>query len=102
MDETSNGLHTYFFCTRATISFFIVKPTVGIDRDGFYFQYRIVLTVRLTSIYNPQIKTNSPRLLVGSTNLFMVARTSLSSELVLATIKKVMAPLEVGPEFALI
>jgi hypothetical protein len=36
------------------------------------------------------------------TNLFMVARTSLSSELVLATIKKVMAPLEVGPEFALI
>jgi hypothetical protein len=32
----------------------------------------------------------------------MVARTSLSSELALATIKKVMAPLEVGPEFALI
>jgi hypothetical protein len=32
----------------------------------------------------------------------MVARTSLSSELVLATMKKFMAPLEVGPEFALI
>jgi hypothetical protein len=32
----------------------------------------------------------------------MVARTSLSSELVLAMINKVMAPLEVGPEFALI
>jgi hypothetical protein len=31
----------------------------------------------------------------------MVALTSLSSELVNATIKKVMAPLEVGPEFAL-
>jgi hypothetical protein len=30
----------------------------------------------------------------------MVARTSLSNELVLAIIKKVMAPLEVGPEFA--
>jgi hypothetical protein len=32
----------------------------------------------------------------------MVARTSLLSELVLATIKIVMAPFEVGPEFALI
>jgi hypothetical protein len=30
----------------------------------------------------------------------MVARTSLMSELVLATIKFGMAPLEVGPEFA--
>jgi hypothetical protein len=32
----------------------------------------------------------------------MVARTSFSSELVLATINKVVAPLEVGLEFALI
>jgi hypothetical protein len=32
----------------------------------------------------------------------MVARTSLSNELVLATIKEVMAPLEVGLEIALI
>jgi hypothetical protein len=32
----------------------------------------------------------------------MVARTRLLRELVLATIKKVMAPLEVGPEFAFI
>jgi hypothetical protein len=32
----------------------------------------------------------------------MVAKTSLSSELVLATIKAVMAPLEVGLEIALI
>jgi hypothetical protein len=32
----------------------------------------------------------------------MVARTSLSSELVLATIKNVMALLEVGSELALI
>jgi hypothetical protein len=32
----------------------------------------------------------------------MVARTSLSNELVLVTIKKVMAPLEVGSELALI
>ncbi len=31
---------------------------------------------------------------------FMVARTSLISELVLATIKFGMASLEVGPEFA--
>ena len=31
---------------------------------------------------------------------FMVARTSLISELVLATITFGMAPLEVGPEFA--
>jgi hypothetical protein len=30
----------------------------------------------------------------------MVVRTSLSSELVVATIQKVIAPLEVGPEFA--
>jgi hypothetical protein len=32
----------------------------------------------------------------------MVARTSLSSELVLATMKEVMAPLEVDLEIALI
>jgi hypothetical protein len=31
----------------------------------------------------------------------MVARTNLSSELVLPIIKKFIAPLEVGPEFAL-
>jgi hypothetical protein len=31
---------------------------------------------------------------------FMVARTSLMSELVLATVKFGMASLEVGPEFA--
>ena len=31
---------------------------------------------------------------------FMVARTSLISELVLATIKFGMAPLKVGPEYA--
>jgi hypothetical protein len=43
------------------------------------------------------------RLLVGQPTYFTVARTgSLSSELFLATIKEVMAPLEVGLEIALI
>ena len=45
-------------------------------------------TVRLTSIYNPQIEGKSHVTAAGLTNLFMVARTSLLSELVLATIKK--------------
>ncbi len=49
----------------------------------------------------PKLRANSPRLLVGQPTYFMVARTSLSSELVLPVIKKFMAPLEVGPEFAL-
>jgi hypothetical protein len=53
-------------------------------------------TVRLTSIHLLQIKATSLRLLVGQPTYFMVARTSLSSELVLATIKEVMAPLEAG------
>ncbi len=56
--------------------------------------------MRLTSIHYSKLGANPQRLLVGSTNLFMVARTSLSSELVLATIKKVMAPLEVDLESA--
>ncbi len=38
---------------------------------------------------------------MGQPTYFMVARTSLSSELVLPIIKMFMAPLEVGPEFAL-
>jgi hypothetical protein len=37
---------------------------------------------------------------MGSPVYFMVALTSLWSELVNAIIKKVMAPLEVDPEFA--
>ncbi len=56
-------------------------------------------TVRLTSIHPLQIEAKSHMTAAGLTNLFMVALTSLSSELVNATIKKVMAPLEVGPTF---
>ncbi len=48
----------------------------------------------------PKLGTNSPRLLVCWPTFFMVARTSLMSELVLATIKNVIASLDVGPEFA--
>ncbi len=48
----------------------------------------------------PKLGTNLPRPLVHKPTNFMVARTSLMSELVLATIKIGMAPLEVGPEFA--
>ncbi len=58
-------------------------------------------TVHLTSIYNPQIEDKSHMTAAGLTNLFMLARTSLLSELVLATIKKVMAPLEVGQTFGI-
>jgi hypothetical protein len=56
-------------------------------------------TVHLTSIHPPQIEAKSHVTAAGLTNLFMVALTSLSIELVNATIKKVMAPLEVGPTF---
>ncbi len=55
-------------------------------------------TVRLTSIYNPEIGGKFTETSGGLTNL-PVALTSLSSDLVNATIKKIMAPLEVGPEF---
>jgi hypothetical protein len=57
-------------------------------------------TVRLISIFHPQIEgkfTATPGGL--SPVYFMVALTSLWSELVNAIIKKVMAPLEVDPEF---
>jgi hypothetical protein len=56
-------------------------------------------TVCLTSIYNPQIEDKSHVTAAGLTNLSMLARTSLLSELVLATIKKIVAPLEVGQLF---
>jgi hypothetical protein len=55
----------------------------------------------LTSIYNPQIEAGFTKTSGGSTNLFWGATTSSSSELVVATINKFMAPLEVGLEFAL-
>ena len=51
----------------------------------------------------PKLGANSPRLLVagGLTSVFfMVARTSSVLEPVLPIIKYVVAPLEVGPEFA--
>ena len=67
--------------------------------------YKIILnvykiaTVHLTSIHHPQIGgefTATPGVLA---NIFMVARTILMCELVLAIIKYVLALLEVGPEF---
>jgi hypothetical protein len=50
--------------------------------------YTTIRTVRLTSIYNPQTEDKSHVTAAGLTNLFILARTSLLSELVLATIKK--------------
>ena len=41
-----------------------------------------------------------PRLLVDQPTIFMVALANLWSELVNTIIKKVMAPLEGGPEFS--
>jgi hypothetical protein len=57
-------------------------------------------TVHLTSIYHPQIEGKITKTPAWATKFFLVARTSLWSELVLASKKYVMAPLEVGPEFA--
>jgi hypothetical protein len=56
-------------------------------------------TVCLTSIYNPPIKDKSHMTAAGLTNFFMLARTSLLSEVVLATIKKVVASLDIGQTF---
>jgi hypothetical protein len=55
-------------------------------------------TVRLTSIHLLQVEGNFTKTSGGSINLFYGCK---SSELVLPIIKKFMAPLEVGPEFAL-
>jgi hypothetical protein len=54
----------------------------------------------LTSIYHPQIGGNFPRFLVDQPTIFMVAFANLWSKQVNTIIKKVMAPLEGGPEFA--
>jgi hypothetical protein len=59
-------------------------------------------TVHLTSIDHPQIEGKFTVTPGGLTNLFMVARTSSMMELVLPIIKYGIAPLEDGPEFALI
>jgi hypothetical protein len=48
----------------------------------------------------PQMGAISPLLLVDQPTIFMVALTNLWSELVNTIIKKGMAPLEGGPEFA--
>jgi hypothetical protein len=56
-------------------------------------------TVHLISIHNPQIEGKFTKTPGGLTNI--VAKTSLLSELVLPIIKYAIAPLEVGPEFAL-
>ncbi len=49
---------------------------------------------------NPKSGVILPQLLVDQPTFFMVALTNLWSELVNRIIKKVMAPLEGGPEFA--
>jgi hypothetical protein len=56
-------------------------------------------TVHLTSIHPLQIEAKSHVTGAGLTNLFMLARTRLLSELVLARIKIVVASLEVGQTF---
>ncbi len=58
-------------------------------------------TVRLTSIVHPQIEGKFAVTPGGLTDYFMVELTSSMIELVNATIKYAVAPLEVGPEFAL-
>ncbi len=57
-------------------------------------------TVRLTSIYLPQNGCKFAATPDAQTKKIMVARTTLMSELVFATIKFGMASLEVSPEFA--
>ncbi len=59
-----------------------------------------VPTVCLTSIYQTQIGGNFATAPGGPNNLFLVELTNLWSELVNTIIKKVMASLEGGPEFA--
>ncbi len=78
-------------------------------RQDFFLQRKvehnsteIIATVPLTSIYNPQIYGRFTKTSGGLTNLFYGCVDCLWSELVNATIKKVMAPLEVGLTFALI
>jgi hypothetical protein len=71
----------------------------GIGFGGDVVSGNQITTVCLDSIYHPQIEDEfitTPGVL---TSIFMVARTSLMCELVLATINFVLAPLEVGPEF---
>ena len=55
---------------------------------------------RVFALTYPKLGINSPQPLVHKPTNFMVSLTSLMSELVNATIKFDMAPLEVGPEFA--
>jgi hypothetical protein len=50
---------------------------------------------------NPKLRANSGPTSNGAKPYFMVAWTSSTVELVHATIKYGLAPLEVGPEFAL-
>ncbi len=73
--------------------------TSSILHERHLYSFCNSATVRLTSIHPLQIEAKSHVTVAWLTNLFMVALTSSSSELVNATIKKVMAPLEVGPTF---
>jgi hypothetical protein len=59
----------------------------------------IVLPYVWPQFTTPKLKSNLTWLLVGQPTFFIVAWTSLSSELVHATIKIVMAPYLVGPTF---
>ncbi len=57
-------------------------------------------TIRLISIVHPQIEGKFTATPGGLTSVFYGWLTSLWSELANAILKKVPAPLEVGPEFA--
>ncbi len=70
----------------------------GIVSPKLWYGHILYVWNKLTT---PKLRANSPELLVGKPTYFMVALTSSMIELVNATIKYTVAPLEVGPEFAL-
>ncbi len=84
--------------SRYSIGSYISIPQ-GSHMQEQYHQWTTLLYVWPQFTY-PELGANLPWLLVHEPTNFMVALTNLMSELVNAAIKFVMAPLEVGPEFA--
>jgi hypothetical protein len=92
-----NLAHAVFILIKIS---YITKPTV-ILHFSTTAAFRLWPTVCWPQFTTPKLGAISLQLMVDQPTFFMVALANLWSELVITIIKKVMAPLEGGPEIAL-
>ncbi len=96
LDKTVLKMWFHVLLKRADLDTKFKCPRDSLNRTSSYVGILPYVWPQFTT---PKLKPNLTWLLVGQPTFFIVVWTSLSSELVHATIKIVMAPYLVGPTF---